>query len=187
MREEPGVILEPENYTLLVSTLAEIGCFTNDSDPIECAKDIGYENDCGPNLLNELLNEMSEDVLEISSASARRLHNALVIGFKSEKMIKLPKPIHSLAGVPLNNEPAENDELIVSRVSVGNKTGLCPRSGIRLRLINLEKEHRSQLHSQLMNLSDERYQEFIENRKFGNVHDKSYAAKNLNDFSNWLE
>ena len=187
MREEPCVILEPENYILLVSTLAENGCFSHDSTPIECAKDIGYENECGPNLFNELLNEMSEDVLEISSASARRLHNALVVGFESEKAMKLPKPIHSLAGVVLNNELAEDDELVASRVSIASKTGLCPRSGIRLRLIKLDKSHRSQLHSQLMNLSGERYQEFTQKKKFIRAEDKNYAANRLNDFSNWLE
>eukprot|EP00553_Chaetoceros_curvisetus_P010419 CAMPEP_0204633726 /NCGR_PEP_ID=MMETSP0717-20131115/27825_1 /ASSEMBLY_ACC=CAM_ASM_000666 /TAXON_ID=230516 /ORGANISM="Chaetoceros curvisetus" /LENGTH=91 /DNA_ID=CAMNT_0051651977 /DNA_START=153 /DNA_END=424 /DNA_ORIENTATION=- len=72
MREATNVLLEPENYVLLVSVLAENGYFRSNSDPVAGAKEIGYNSDCGPEFFDELLQEMSEDILEISSASARR-------------------------------------------------------------------------------------------------------------------
>ena len=99
MRNTPTVLLEPENYVLLIATLAENGIFRCvfsmlfssrqnifcpvlryqsathslisffrlDSEPIEETKALGYSAASGPGLFDELVGEMAEDVLEITS------------------------------------------------------------------------------------------------------------------------
>ena len=101
MRDEPSVRLEPENYVLLISTLAENGYFKSTSTPVEGARDIGYTHESGAGLFDEMVSEMSEDVLEISAASARRLYNSLAEGLKDELFTNKVEPIHSLAGVAM--------------------------------------------------------------------------------------
>ncbi len=192
MRDEPNVRLEPENYVLLISTFAEHGYFNSDSKPMEGAKDEGFTHDCGPKFFNELITHMSEDVLEISSASARRLYNALAIGMRHKKFTNQIKSIHSLAGVAEENDEAEPNDLVASRVTVEKSTGKCPRSGVTLRLITLEKTQRQQLHQGLLELSKDRFEEF--NKDMGGArmrknpeNNNDWAAEKLNQFSKWLE
>lgn len=188
MRDSQLVFLEPENYVLLLSTLAENGCFKTNATPIDGIDGLGYKNNRGPELFDELAGEMAEDVLEISAASARRLYNALATGLEGENFTNEVKPINTLAGVSTNNEEAAESDLILSRVSVDKKTALCPRSGVKLRLIKLERDQQHQLHKGLMDLSENQYEEFARNhgRKI-TAQDKSYAANMLCEFSSWLE
>merc|ERR1719437_129164 len=76
MRMSPNVYLEPENYVLFLSALIENKVFTDDTNPIPQAIELGYSSTHGTTLFNELLTDMSNDVLEINSSSARRLYNA---------------------------------------------------------------------------------------------------------------
>lgn len=186
MRDEPFVRLEPENYILLISTFAEHGYFNANSEPMEGAKEVGYKHECGPNFFDELITQMSEDVLEISGASARRLYNALADGMQHQKFTNQIKSIHSLAGVVQENDKAGPNDLIASRVAVGKSTGQCPRSGIKLRLITLERKQRQQLHHSLLELSTNRFEEFNSTRRKSDRSD-DYAAEKLNQFSAWLE
>ena len=156
---------------------------------VECAGLLGYNHNSGPELFDELLSEMSDDILEISSASARRLYNAIAEGFQSEgasenEQNNKLKPIHSLGGLVTDNDKARPNELIASRVAVDATNGICPRSGVKLQLINLEPAHRRQLHKSLLELSNSRFEEFS-NFTVGETDD--YASKNLNSFAQWLE
>ena len=188
MRDSQLVFLEPENYVLLLSTLAENGCFKSNATPIDDIEGLGYKNNRGPELFDELAGEMAEDVLEISAASARRLYNALATGLEGENFTNEVKPINTLAGVSTNNEEAAESELILSRVSVDKKTALCPRSGVKLSLIKLERDQQQQLHKGLMELSENQYEEFARNHgRTITPQDKSYAANMLCEFSSWLE
>jgi len=189
MRDEPSVRLEPENYVLLISTLAENGYFKSTSIPVDGARDIGYTHDSGAGLFDEMVSEMSEDVLEISAASARRLYNCLAEGLKDEMFTNMVEPIHSLAGVAMRNDKAAENDLIASRVTVGKSTGTCPRSGVTLRLIKLEREEQKQLHNSLLDLSKNRFEEFTGKlgRKGHQNTNYDYAAKMLNQFSDFLE
>ena len=186
MRDEPFVRLEAENYVLLISTLAEHGYFNIDSAIVEEASKLGYTHECGPRLFDELISQMSEDVLEISGASARRLYNALADGMKHEYFTNNIEPIHSLAGVAREDDEAGPNDLVASRVTIGKSTGQCPRSRVKLRLITLEKEQRQQLHKSLLELSKNRFEEFNSPRNKFNRSD-DYAAQKLNEYSAWLE
>ncbi len=155
-----------------------------DAKGIEGVCELGYKYDAGPGLFDELMNEMAEDVLEISSASARRLYNAIAIGFRGVEKVDL-KPIDTLGGLVINNSKAKSDDLIASRVSIDETTGMCPRVGVKLQLIKLQRDERQQLHQSLLQLSATRFEEF--NAKFSYDGSMDYAQKKLNEFADWLE
>ena len=81
MRRAPGVHFNAENYSLLISAIAERGFFRDDSAPIDGATDIGYHPAMGSQLLSALVSEMAEDVLEITSYCASRMRMAFIQGF----------------------------------------------------------------------------------------------------------
>ena len=189
MRDEPCVRLEPENYVLLISTIAQNGYFNNTSQALEGAKEVGYQHGYGAKFFDELATEMAEDVLEITGASARRLYNSLAEGMNHDEFSNDIEPIHSLAGVAQDSDPATPNDLIASRVAIEKSTGQCPRSGVKLRLIKLKEHERKQLHSGLLELSEDRFEEFHQVRNQGPKHSQwqNNAAAHLNRFSQWLE
>lgn len=127
---------------------------------------------------------MAEDVLEITSASARRLYSAFENALKAQKSGKEIAAMHPLAPLPIENDAAADDELIVSRTIVADDTGVCPRSGAKLRLINLEPNERVQTCNSLLNLAESAYHEW--NEKLGRAtSDRALTA--LIEFATWLE
>jgi len=191
MQSTPGVILDPENYVLLLATIAENGFLRNDSPPIEGAIDIGYKHSCGPELFDEIATEMSNEALEITSASARRLYNSLAIGFENkddstghDSLISTLKEVHPLAPMPLTMQPAQRNELVASRVILDRSTGICPVTNAHQRLILLEPEQRKQLHDELLELSREQYANYTrdESKNSG-----ERAAQELRKFADWLD
>ena len=161
--------------------LINIISFRPDAAEIKGAIGLVHIHPSGPQLFDELMKEMSDDVLEISSASARRLYNSIAEGMEGYNNTTL-KPILSLAGLVPDNSEAMSNELIASRVAVGETTGFCPRSGVKLQLIKLEKDQRKQLHNSLIQLAKTRFEEFA-----GNDQDANYAAEHLNSFAEWLK
>jgi hypothetical protein len=185
MRNEDSVRLESENYVLLLSTLAENGYFKPSSPALEGANDMGYSYSSGPGLFDELVTEMAEDVMEISSSGARRIYNAIAMCFKGEKSFDNIEPINTLARIKENNEKADDDEPILSRVTVEKTTGICPRSGVKLQLIKLEKDQQHQLHQSLLELSKQKFEDYTAGSNYGKNDD--FAADQLNQFASWLE
>jgi len=183
MRSEPKVQLVPENYILVISTLAKNGCFSSSSErAVDTAEYLGYPEAFGPGLFNSLVSEMAEDSLEITSASARMLYNAIVEGFKDDKSCRNLEPIHSLSDMSSSDKPAEADELVVHRLVVGKTTGLCPITNVNLKLIKLVRDQREQLRKQLLQLSKSTFEEYS-----GYQHDTDYAVKELTLFTEWLD
>ncbi len=159
-------------------------CFnSNDSVPIEGAEELGYSS-CGPKLFDELVQGMAEDVLEITSASARRLYSAFENALREQNTGKEVPDMHPLAPLPIENDHAADNELIVSRTLVANDTGVCPRSRAKLRLINLEPEERTETFRTLLKLAETAYREW--NEKWGReTNDRALVA--LGEFATWLE
>uniref|UniRef100_A0A7S2KRS3 Uncharacterized protein n=1 Tax=Leptocylindrus danicus TaxID=163516 RepID=A0A7S2KRS3_9STRA len=184
MRKSPQTYLEPENYVLIISTLASNGYFRNDSKPLESAKNLGYNSNNGYQLFNEMVEQMAADVLEISSASARRLYNAFVSS-SSDLMATGIKELPSLASMPLCDTKAEDNELVVSRTLLNSTSARCPVSDASLRLIKLDKEQRKRLHDGLIDLSIEQYMEFNQRRNV-TKEDSQIAATELKKFAEWL-
>lgn len=184
MRNSPQTYLEPENYVLIISTLASNGYFRNDSKHLINAKSMGYSSDRGFQLFNEMVTQMAADVLEISSTSARRLHNAFVSS-SSDLMLTGAKELPSLASMPPCDRKAEDKELIVSRTLLNSTSARCPVSDASLRLIKLDKEQRKRLHDELIELSIDQYMEFNKRRN-ATEEGSQIAAVELNKFAEWL-
>jgi hypothetical protein len=175
--------------------LAECGYFKTTANEIAGAVAAGYSVGCGPKLLDELAAQMAEASLDITSASARRLHNAFIKGHAktssstttindaiSDRTASL-KEIPSLAAMPVNNIPASDEELVVSRVTIDAKTGICPRTGVKLRLIMLEKEERKLFLEKLVKLAETQYVAYLEKTKNSFILDEAKAANESNIFA----
>ena len=164
---------------------------SDDSPPIEGAQSLGYNNANGPELFDELASEMAAEALEITSASARRLYNALAIGFKSENdtneansIVSNLKEVHPLASMPLTRQAAERNELVASRVLLDRSTGICPVTEAHQRLILLESDQRKQLHDDLLVLAKEQYANFLGKKKEDAA---EKATQELKKFADWLD
>jgi hypothetical protein len=146
---------------------------------------LGFNNSHGPELFDELVSLMADDVLEISSASARRLYNSFAVGYtKHENMPEQLKPIPSLTSIPVSEEMARPNELIVSRVLIDPKSGVCPRSDVKLELIKLDDDQRKQFVDSIFRLSKSRFEEFKERINRNLKHD--HGTKALTSFTSWL-
>ena len=126
---------------------------------------------------------MAEDVLEITSASARRLYGAFENALREQGSDREFVEMHPLAPLSIENVPGADDELIVSRVLVADDTGVCPRSGAKLRLINLKNDEREQTRKSLLNLAESAYLAWIGK----DIQDDGRALLSLGEFANWLE
>eukprot|EP00550_Attheya_septentrionalis_P002730 CAMPEP_0198291006 /NCGR_PEP_ID=MMETSP1449-20131203/8670_1 /TAXON_ID=420275 /ORGANISM="Attheya septentrionalis, Strain CCMP2084" /LENGTH=912 /DNA_ID=CAMNT_0043989587 /DNA_START=393 /DNA_END=3131 /DNA_ORIENTATION=- len=163
MRKAPRVTMEPETYVQVIASIAEKGCFRPDALPLDGIKELGYSASSGPELFDLICAQMADDVLAITSASARRMHNALVSGFKDSdhpNAIHL-KEIHALAPMPKFDELADDEELVVSRVTVDESTGKCPRTGATLRLLVLDQHQKAKLGNALLKMATEQYAKFM--------------------------
>jgi hypothetical protein len=156
---------------------------SSDSNPIDGAEELGYSSACGPKLFDKLAHDMSEDVLEITSTSARRLYSAFDSAYEGQAAAMKLVKMHPLAPLSINNEPAEDGELIVSRVMMDIDTADCPRSGATLRLINLEPDERKQTLNNLLELAETAHQSWTGRGKTNDDH----ALVALREFSDWLE
>lgn len=132
-------------------------------------------------MLNILISDLAEQTIEISSASAKRLYNAFQRGFQGNDPKMNLKHLHLLESLQMNNELAEPDELIVSRVRLDEFTGKCPRSGAQLRLINLDPTQKRSFQKALLYLVSSSYQERHRNAT------KTDVAEKLNRFGEWLQ
>lgn len=206
MQESPGVLLEPENHVLLLATLAEQGYFRHDDGDTHTPKpSLEGTTATGLALFDLLAQQMADDVLEITSASVRRLCKAFDTSTnttpaddvddstKEDPLDYLLRALPSLTAMPVNNEPATNDsELILSRVKIDEKTAICPRTRATLRLIMLEEHDKREFHDGLLRLSSEQFQTFVSNSKNFNAklsaeEGEDYAKISLMKFADWLD
>lgn len=188
MRADPNVNLDAESYVQVIATIAEKGYFCHNSPSIDGLEQYGYSPSHGPEFLDQLVTEMSEDITEISSALAKRLHTAIQKSFNDKKSGRNLEEQHPLAPLKPENDPAEPNETLASRVCIDKSTGICPRSGARLRLIKLAKPEREHLKNKLIGLADTIQKKFVKNRKQRNHSPPKYnASEMLQSFSDWLE
>jgi hypothetical protein len=144
---------------------------------------------------------MATDALEISSSSARRLSNALAVGFKNasqpgadgvnfDNVVSNLKEAHPLAPMPITRQPAAANDLVACRVRLDRSTGVCEVTGSQQRLILLEPDQRKQLHDDLIELSQTQYLNYTQGMAAYDRHaandPKDKAAEQMQIFSNWL-
>jgi len=188
MRRAPGVHFNAENYSLLISAIADRGFFRDDSAPIDGAADIGYSPAMGSQLLSALISEMAEDVLEITSSCASQMRTAFIEGFGLNLDDEAKEQFNEDPSVVAPSSPFD---LVVDRVCVDEETAICPRTNATLRLIALDKAQRSQLHDTLEEMANSQYAEYDEKLKqrkqIVEENDEGYAAKQLRNFAEWID
>ena len=176
MRGMPLVHLEAETYIQILTGLIERGCFAANSSAIVNAKELGYSEDSGPGLFDEIVAEMAHEIVEIPETLARRLDNALARGFPSSNL----PTTSSLEQMKISTSLATGDEVIASRVQIDLSTGLCPRSGVFLKLIRLSAEDREQLKTSILSLAREHQISFEKEKQIKGR--KAKANDGLEDF-----
>jgi hypothetical protein len=188
---------------IVCGTVAYLKSYNNsiDASPIDGAKNLGFVYSHGPHLLDEIAKDMAENVLEISSASARRLSNALAVGFKeapepnaeSENLdiiVSSVKEAHPLSPMQITRQKVAPNELVACRVLLDRSTGICEVTGSQQQLILLEPDQRKQLLGDLIDLS---HTQFLNYHKGIGSHDKhaardskTKAREEIQKFSEWL-
>uniref|UniRef100_A0A6U9X7K5 ribonuclease P n=1 Tax=Pseudo-nitzschia australis TaxID=44445 RepID=A0A6U9X7K5_9STRA len=181
MKEVENVLLQTETYVQLIACIAENGYFRTVAKEINGMEELPYPVKCGPELFDVLASELAEHSIEITSASAKRLYNAFQRGFKGHDLKMNLKQLHLLESLRTNDDLAQPEELIVSRVRIDESTGKCPRSGSQLRLINLDCAQKKQFQDGLLYLVSSTYQERHRNAR------KVDVAEKLKRFGGWLQ
>ena len=85
-----------------------------------------------------------------------------------------------LESIPTCNDQAPEQEIVVSRVTLDETNGRCPRTGTKLRLIGLNNAQKTQLKDGLIHLSLTSYEERAQKKN-------STAEVELRRFGEWLE
>jgi hypothetical protein len=207
----PSILLDKETYTLLIASIARKGYFCHSSPPIQGARELGYKSGFGPILFDNLAQEMSDDILELCDDCVKQIRNAFVLGFQSIERQEDPMNtqrkhmIRNLDYIPYDchlssvQVLAEDDELVVNRVTIDEETSICPRTNAKLRLIKLDDEQRKHMHDTLLTMADLQFEAHDakleargqksskQNHKGRGQVDENYAGKHLDSFATWLE
>lgn len=185
MRQSTGVHLDADTYSLILSSLATLGCFTSPRPVVETIESDGVE--LGPQLWDELCTNMSDDLLDLTEEAAARIWNALI----STNSDRSPTICSEKASVALAIPPSDANVPIVGRVSVDEETGICRTSGAQLRLFALTTDQRRHVHDTLLDMAAAQQREYGDKLKVqGKVledRNGSYAREELAKFSAWLQ
>lgn len=201
MKQAPGVHFDAETYAVVIGMIAENGGFRRDAAPIHVALDLGYTSTHGPRLLDELLQEMADDILELNVASVRVLYNAFVEGFKNCLPSSGEPLLNDGADLSVCNDPASENEFILSRVTVNKTTGVCPRSREKLQLFQLDAASRLHVQETLQSMAKDQFAEFqlkatdksfktpnsTKQKKAVEEYDSDYPVVELQNFAAWLK
>lgn len=193
MMDAPSVHLEAETYALVLSSLARGGYFRYDSEPIDDVADLGYGEEArGASLFDSIAMEMSKDVLEITSVSAKDIRNAMVAGFASTNWVRNLQEVPYDCDLAPLNEAAAQDELVANRIRMGSNSTSCPRTNATLRLILLDDFQRQLMHDALLRMADSQFDAYETklqtkgNRPSRLSLEENYAGKHLEGFAEWL-
>jgi len=183
MRNMSTVYLDVEAYMHVIAGIAEHGYFAASAEPIEGAKELGYKNAAGPGLFDELCSELAAEVIEVPEGSGKKLYNALARGFPKSSL----KETSSLAPLRVNDDRAPSNELFACRVRIDPATGVCPRTGLTLKLIQLEESQKEKLVKGLMSHATSQQSKFLEKNKSQRNRQHPPAHENLMRFYKWLD
>ncbi|KAG7360143.1 protein-only RNase P [Nitzschia inconspicua] len=181
MKQGQNVQLQPETYVQLIACVAENGYFRHEADNIPEVTDLGCHHASGPALFDALASELALNSIEISSASAKLLYNSFQRGFEGSDNASNLKPMNMFESFQTLLDPAEPNELIVSRVRIDESSGTCSRSGSKLRLIGLDDDQKRQFKDGLLHLVASSYEERHKKKDGGQV------ATELRLFGEWLQ
>jgi Zc3h12a-like Ribonuclease NYN domain len=87
----------------------------------------------------------------------------------------------------LKAELVDEHELFASRVRIDLSTGVCPRSGVKLQLIQLAESEKAKLIQGILSLAKSEYERFHEKHNHRKSNDHVPADENLIAYYNWLD
>jgi hypothetical protein len=180
------VHLDTDTYVSLLSSLAENGCFHPLAPPISSAEQLGYSSSSGPGLFNEIVSVMAKDKTDVPLASAKRLYNAFAVGFPEFGF----KKTASFAPLQIVSNRASSYELILNRVQIDPSIGECFRSGVKLRLIQLEDDESEALKQGIVSLARSMqltFQQTVKATAGKSLPQDERADENLLKFYDWLD
>lgn len=179
MRQSAGVIFDPDTYALIISSLAKFGYFRRDTSAVfEDGPDFGFTTSSGPKLFSTIAEEMADDLLDVPLSSIETIVDGFAQGFPSCTTVSTER---------LSDRPEEMEPLVISRVEINAKTGLCPLSDAQLRLLKLDDDQRQYVHDGLLRLASLTHQEFSKKQIADGKDDKDRAFRELSEFSQWLK
>jgi hypothetical protein len=151
--------------------------------PIDGFREAGFSSSHGPQLFDEIMGHMADDILELAESSVKRIILDVLTGFGE---LSDSGGIHE---IPNFNSRGDSRSAGVhfGRVDIGVTTGICPASGAKLRLFRLDEQQRQHVHNTLLEMARLSYQEFTKNRQKGDDEDQDYGFQQLAEFSQWLE
>jgi len=200
MKKESSIHFDAETYTLLLSSLARMGHFQQNSPPLDTTEDM-HSSSSGAKLFDEIVTEMADDILEISCDCATKIRNGFAAGFFGLETAKnLSEVPYDCALAPVKVMAPDN-ELVACRVIIDPETTLCPRTNTKLRLILLDEDQKDHVHSTLQEMSNtqyEAYENMLQQKRMKNQkgkqsskvpppQDENYAKKHIEGFSHWLD
>ena len=185
MRNLGTVHVDAETYVYLLEGLTQHGVFCPDAAPLEGIAEVGYAAMSGPGLFDEIAKEMSSEFISISEGAAKRLRNSFARGFPTAGL----EEMNTMAPLPLAEQKGAPDELYADQVRIDSATGQCPKSGLKLRLIELSGEMKTKLAERLIGLANPTHAKFLE--KFAKKHKGPIRRTvspedHLSSFYEWL-
>jgi hypothetical protein len=142
--------------------------------------------------LHELLCSIAFHVRKIGLASAKQLFNELAVGFgptpeqttdESARQAKLAK-LAASDNIPTLTRPVAWNEAIAGMVKLDTFTGQCPVAGVKLPFVSFDKDQRSELYNEFLELAKDLYATSPEYKPSDNV---ERPVVELSKFWNWLQ
>lgn len=184
MRESTTVHMDADAYSYLLEGLLRLRVFAEE--------DLGgttATTTCGGGSegLDGLVQDMARDLIAIPEGAAKRLRNGLALGYPELGL----EPCSAVAPLPLvvETEEQQSSSFYADRVKIDPTTGLCPKSGIKLRLIHLSDAMKTQLAQRLLSMANDTYEKFQEKvmpTANAPIRRKVLPEDHLESFFNWL-
>ena len=176
MRSSEGVIFDDNAYAMILEAAVAANIFHSNSPPLERLSEFGFNCTNGPHLFNQLMLEMSEDLLELSELAASRIFRAFAGSMSNSDGIP-PCKVYS------NN-------IMTGRTKIDESDGICPYTGVKLKLFTLTLDQKKHVHDTLLDMAYSQHEEFglklKKNGKDDIRRDGQYAYDKLLEFSTWL-
>mmetsp|Transcript_4408 Transcript_4408/g.11043 ORF Transcript_4408/g.11043 Transcript_4408/m.11043 type:complete len:878 (+) Transcript_4408:1121-3754(+) len=161
MRQSSTTHIDCNAYSIILESLARGGLFRTDAPPILSlldAESLLYNHTSGPLLLDQLLTEMTEDVLDVLPESAERIMNGFRRGFanRSESVDDVEQDGGSWV--------SSTSKITLGTVDIP-ATGICPLTGTALRLLSLDESQRQHVHDTLLEMARQQSFDFLSGNK----------------------
>jgi len=205
MQECTGVHWDLESYTILLSSLARFGYFFGDKQQMSQTDNVDDDSLYGPKLFDSLVSDIANDILELTETTSIELVDAFQMGIENHLQENLIIDDNGEGQLP-SSATTSPKTIVVNRVQIPKENGICPVTGVKLRLLALDEIQRQHVHDKLLEMSKKNTEEFLasnikwqeSNKQINptrkdNIEvmtskmEESYGYQELRKFSKWLD